>query len=201
MKCKENNVLSDRQRRLNFPRKPRIMQSLVVLSKPLRALEGICQQLAACSSSSISLLKTRPRKRGWMPLVFSFIAYRQMYERVVVVRRMRTSVHCFFPLTHVSFQNHLSKPLTSLSCPLMREYLRFRCCKFLTSVFNLNCSAWERAPDVGLKKRATFTTLIIGSAGTGYRTRATCMAGSGANRSAIHYDSSVHCCSWTQYRA
>jgi hypothetical protein len=27
MKCKENNVLSDRQRRLNFPRKPRTKQS------------------------------------------------------------------------------------------------------------------------------------------------------------------------------
>jgi hypothetical protein len=36
--------------------------------------------------------------------------------------------------------------------------------------------------------RATFSTLIVGPAGTGYRTRATCVADSGANRSAIHYD-------------
>jgi hypothetical protein len=43
-------------------------------------------------------------------------------------------------------------------------------------------------PDAGLQKRANFSTLIIGLAGTGDRAQATCVASSGDNRSAIHYD-------------
>jgi hypothetical protein len=39
-----------------------------------------------------------------------------------------------------------------------------------------------------LQKRATFSTLNVGLAGTGNRTRSTCVASSGTNRSAIHYD-------------
>jgi hypothetical protein len=42
-------------------------------------------------------------------------------------------------------------------------------------------------PDAGLQKIATFSTLNVGLAGTGNQTRATCMASSGTNRSAIHY--------------
>jgi hypothetical protein len=44
-------------------------------------------------------------------------------------------------------------------------------------------------PDAGLQKRATFSTLNIGLAGTGNRSRATCVACSGTIRSAIHYES------------
>jgi hypothetical protein len=46
------------------------------------------------------------------------------------------------------------------------------------------------APDAGLQKRANLFTLIVGLSGD--RTRATCVARSGANRSAIHYDSLAH---------
>jgi hypothetical protein len=43
-------------------------------------------------------------------------------------------------------------------------------------------------PDAGLQKRANFSTLIVDLSGTGDRTRATCVAGNGDNRSAIYYD-------------
>jgi hypothetical protein len=43
-------------------------------------------------------------------------------------------------------------------------------------------------PDAWLQKRTNFSTLIVGLARTGNQTRATCMAGSGTNGSAIHYD-------------
>jgi hypothetical protein len=46
----------------------------------------------------------------------------------------------------------------------------------------------QRSPDAGLQKRATFSTIIVGLSGTGNQTRATCKAGSGTNRSAIHYN-------------
>jgi hypothetical protein len=49
-------------------------------------------------------------------------------------------------------------------------------------------------PYAGLQKRATFSTLNVGLAGTGKQTRATCVASSGVNRSAIHYASSVWAC-------
>jgi hypothetical protein len=42
-------------------------------------------------------------------------------------------------------------------------------------------------PDAGLQKRTTFSTLNVGLAGTGNQTRATCVAGSVAKRSANHY--------------
>jgi hypothetical protein len=48
-------------------------------------------------------------------------------------------------------------------------------------------------PDAGLQKRATFSTLNVGLAGTGNRTRATCVAGSVSGRSAIHYISGKDC--------
>jgi hypothetical protein len=42
-------------------------------------------------------------------------------------------------------------------------------------------------PDAGLQKRATFSDLNVGLAGTGNQTPATCVASSDTNRSAIHY--------------
>jgi hypothetical protein len=42
--------------------------------------------------------------------------------------------------------------------------------------------------DAGLYKRANFSELIVGLDGTGDQTQATCVAGSGDNRSAIDYD-------------
>jgi hypothetical protein len=46
-------------------------------------------------------------------------------------------------------------------------------------------------PEAGLQKRATFSTLNVGLAGTGKPARATCVASSGTNRSAIHYASAA----------
>jgi hypothetical protein len=42
-------------------------------------------------------------------------------------------------------------------------------------------------PGAGLQKRATFSTLNVGLAGTGNRARDTFVASSGTNRSAIHF--------------
>jgi hypothetical protein len=89
---------------------------------------------------------------------------------------------------------YLSKPLTSLSCSLnavfpclkMQEHL---CASviFLTH-FIISIAVLENVPpDAGLQKRATFSTLNVGLAGTGNQTWATCVASSGASRSAIHY--------------
>jgi hypothetical protein len=64
-------------------------------------------------------------------------------------------------------------------------HLRLRYCNFLTH-FIISIAVLENVPpDAGLQKRATFSTLNVGLAGTGNRTRATCMASS----SAIHYAS------------
>jgi hypothetical protein len=49
--------------------------------------------------------------------------------------------------------------------------------------------AWKGPPDAGLQKTANYSTLIVGLAGTGDWTQATCVVGSGTNHSAIHYDS------------
>jgi hypothetical protein len=72
-------------------------------------------------------------------------------------------------------------------CLKMRDNLCFCYCIFLTYL-KINCSAWKRVSNAELQKIATFSTLIIGLARTGDQTRATCGAGSGASRSAIHYD-------------
>jgi hypothetical protein len=50
-----------------------------------------------------------------------------------------------------------------------------------------NCSACNVPSDAGLQKRSTFFTLNIGLDGTENQTQATCLAGSVARRSAIHY--------------
>jgi hypothetical protein len=63
---------------------------------------------------------------------------------------------------------------------------------FLTH-FIISIAVLENVPpDAGLQKRATFSTLNVGLAGTGNRSRATCVASSGTNRSAIHYALSGH---------
>jgi hypothetical protein len=70
--------------------------------------------------------------------------------------------------------------------PQELEHHRLRYFNFFNPYYNLNCSAWECAP-WGFQKRATFSTLNVGLAGTGNQTRATCVASSGNNRWAIHY--------------
>jgi hypothetical protein len=60
-------------------------------------------------------------------------------------------------------------------------------CNFVTH-FIISIAVLENVPpDTGLQKRATFSTLNVGLAGTGNQTRATCVASSVARRSAIHY--------------
>jgi hypothetical protein len=102
----------------------------------------------------------------------------------------------FFSFTHVCIlRYYLSKPLTSLSCPLnavfpgLKMWDTFACAtaKILTH-FIISIAVLENVPpDAGLQKRATFSTLNVGLAGTGNRIRATCVASSGTNHSAIHY--------------
>jgi hypothetical protein len=48
-----------------------------------------------------------------------------------------------------------------------------------------NCAC---VPDAGLQKKAILSTLIVGPYRTGDGTQATCILGSGASRSFIHYD-------------
>jgi hypothetical protein len=60
--------------------------------------------------------------------------------------------------------------------------------QFFLSNYIVKLQCLQRAPDAGLQKRATFSTIIVVLAGTGNQTRATCKAGSGTNRSAIHYN-------------
>jgi hypothetical protein len=87
----------------------------------------------------------------------------------------------------------LSKPLTILSCnlnaifPGLKMWDTFACAnaKILTH-FIISIAVLENVPpDAGLQKRAPFTTQ--GQARAGNRTRATCVASSGTNCSAIHY--------------
>jgi hypothetical protein len=59
--------------------------------------------------------------------------------------------------------------------------------QFLLTHFIISIAVLEMPPGAGLQKRATFSTLNVGLAGTGNRTWATCVASSGTNRSAIYY--------------
>jgi hypothetical protein len=68
-------------------------------------------------------------------------------------------------------------------------YLCLRYCRFFNLFYNLNCSAWERAPWRRVTEKSHFSTLNLGLTGTGNQTRATCMAGSIDRRSALHYAS------------
>jgi hypothetical protein len=71
----------------------------------------------------------------------------------------------------------------------MQEQNRFKNSIFF-SYFSVQLQCLQRAP--GLQKRATISTQILDLAGTGDRTLATCVAGSGASGSAIHYDIPHH---------
>jgi hypothetical protein len=116
---------------------------------------------------------------------------------------------CFFFFYACSLQYYLSKPLTSLSCslnevfPSLKMWYTFACAtaKNLTH-FIISIAVLENvSPGTGLQKRATFSTLNVGLAGTGNQTRATCVASSGTNRSAIHYAYDSHAFKQVQYNA
>jgi hypothetical protein len=105
--------------------------------------------------------------------------------------------HCInaFFFNACILRNYLSKPLTSLSCSLnvvlpgLKMWDIFACAtaNFLTH-FIITIAVLEKVPPgAGLQKRATFSTLNVGLAGTGNQTQATCVASSGPSRSAIHY--------------
>jgi hypothetical protein len=61
-------------------------------------------------------------------------------------------------------------------------------CKVLT-YFIISIAVLENVPLSRVTEKSNFSTLNVGLAGTGNRTRATCMAGSVSRRSAIHYAS------------
>jgi hypothetical protein len=78
---------------------------------------------------------------------------------------------------------------TSYADPGLKMWDTFACATaiFLTH-FIISIAVLEYVPpDAELQKRATFSTLNVGLAGTGNRTRDTCVASSGTFRSAIHY--------------
>jgi hypothetical protein len=65
--------------------------------------------------------------------------------------------------------------------------------KFLTD-FIISIAVLENVPLSRVTEKSNFSTLNVGLAGTGNRTRATCMAGSVSRRSAIHYASRCMLC-------
>jgi hypothetical protein len=77
------------------------------------------------------------------------------FERSFVTKPAHVDMHqdtIFF--NACILRSYLSEPLTSLSCSLnaiipclkIQEHLRLRYCNFFDPFYNLNCSAWERAP-------------------------------------------------------
>jgi hypothetical protein len=75
----------------------------------------------------------------------------------------------------------------------MREHLCFCYCNFFTQLYSAIAVLAMCPPDSGLQKRANLSTLIVGLSGTEDQTQATWVAGSGDNRSAIHYDDKEGC--------
>jgi hypothetical protein len=57
----------------------------------------------------------------------------------------------------------------------------------LSTHFIISIAVLENVPLSRVTEKSNFSTLNVGLAGTGNRTRATCMAGSVSRRSAIHY--------------
>jgi hypothetical protein len=55
------------------------------------------------------------------------------------------------------------------------------------SNYTVQLQCLQRAPGRRVTEKSYFSTLIIGLAGTGNQTQATCLAGSVSKRSAIHY--------------
>jgi hypothetical protein len=78
---------------------------------------------------------------------------------------------------------------TSYADPGLKMWDTFACAtaNILTHFIRSIAVLGNVPPDAGLQKRATFSTLNVGLAGIGNRTRATCVASSGTIRSAIHY--------------
>jgi hypothetical protein len=89
------------------------------------------------------------------------------------------------------YQDHVTSFKPSLGTPdpglKMRKHLCFCCCNLFVQQYSAIAVLENVPPGAGLQKRSNFSTLIVGPAGTGDQTRATCVAGSGNNRSAIHY--------------
>jgi hypothetical protein len=68
--------------------------------------------------------------------------------------------------------------------PRPQNVLRY--CNFLTH-FIISIAVMNVPLDAGLQKRDTLSNLNVVLAGTGNRTRATCVTNSGTNRLSIHY--------------
>jgi hypothetical protein len=104
--------------------------------------------------------------------------------------------YCFFGFFNACIlRYYLLKPLTSLICSLnvvfpgLKMWDTFTCATAnFSTYFIISIKVLENVPpDAGLQKRDTFSTLNVGLARTGNRTRATCVASSGTICSAIHY--------------
>jgi uncharacterized membrane protein YagU involved in acid resistance len=86
--------------------------------------------------------------------------------------KMRTNPFFFFNACILRY--YLSKPLTSLSCPLnavfpgLKMWDTFACATaILLTHFIISIAVLENVPPyAGLQKRATFSTLNVGLAGT-----------------------------------
>jgi hypothetical protein len=88
-----------------------------------------------------------------------------------------------------AYINYLPKLYFECGIPRPQDVsnLRLRYCHFLNP-FIISIAVLENVPpDAGLQKRATFSSLNVGLAGTGNRTWATCVASSGTNHPVIHY--------------
>jgi hypothetical protein len=86
-----------------------------------------------------------------------------------------SSTLVFHALVAMHSQSNVKSPQTLATANFLTHYI-------------ISIAVLENVPpDTELQKRATFSTLNVGLAGTGNRTRATCVAGSVARRSAIHY--------------
>jgi hypothetical protein len=70
--------------------------------------------------------------------------------------------------------------------PTSKSHQILATAKFLTR-FIISIAVLENVPLSRVTEKSNFSTLNVGLAGTGKRTRATCMAGSVSRRSAIHY--------------
>jgi hypothetical protein len=83
-------------------------------------------------------------------------------------------------------------PCTSVRVPDSQSNLKspqtLATAKILTH-FIISIAVLENVPLSRVTEKSNFSTLNVGLAGTGHRTRATCMAGSVFRRSAIHYAS------------
>jgi hypothetical protein len=143
------------------------------LLHPLCSIEGYYLSLSLSLSLSLFLSPFNNASVSDPALTYPL-------HRAVAVHWMNTTF----------FKQFLMKPLTSLICSLnavfpglkMWDTLACATAIFLTH-FIISVAVLEDVPpDAGLQNRATISTLNVGLAGTGNRTRATCMASSGTTR-------------------